>query len=108
MTLSTSGADQSVSRTVHNGDFATATATVSNLDIDLVKPTAKITGVKKGKTYAAKKKPKCKASDALSGLAGKCKIKQKKKGSKYIVTATATDNAGNVITVKLTYKVKKQ
>jgi hypothetical protein len=105
--LSTSGANQSVSRTIHNGDFAAATATVSDIDIDLVKPTAKITGVKKGKTYAGKKKPKCKASDALSGL-DSCKVKQKKKGSKYIVTATATDKAGNVTTVKLTYKVKKK
>jgi len=104
VTLSTSGADQSVSRTIHNGDFAAASATVSNLDIDLVAPTAKITGVKKGKTYAAKKKPKCKASDALSGLES-CTVKQKKKGNKYKVTATATDNAGNLTVVKLTYKV---
>ncbi len=79
---------------------------MANIDIDLVKPTVKITGVKKGKTYPAKKKPKCKASDALSGL-DSCTVKQKKKGSKYKVTATATDKAGNVTVVKLTYKVKK-
>ncbi len=107
VTVSTSGANQSVSRTIHNGDFAAATATVSDLDIDLVKPTVKVKGVKKGKTYPHLMKPKCKASDALSGLAGKCKVKQKKKGSKVKVTATVTDNAGNVTTVKLTYKVKK-
>jgi len=104
--LSTSGADQSVSRTVHNGDFASATATVSNLDIDLVAPTVKIKGVKAGKTYGGKKKPKCTGTDALSGIAS-CTVTQKKKGSKYKVTATATDNAGNVTVVKLTYKVKK-
>ena len=103
--LTTSGANQSVTRTIHNADFATATATVSDIDIDLVKPTAKIKGVKKGKTYASKKKPKCKASDALSGL-DSCKVKQKKKGNKYKVTATATDKAGNVTVVTLTYKVK--
>jgi len=105
VTLSTSGADQSVTKTIQNGDFVKASTTVGNLDIDLVKPTAKITGVKKGKTYAHKMKAKCKASDALSGL-DSCKVKQKKKGSKFIVTATATDKAGNVTTVKLTYKVK--
>jgi hypothetical protein len=106
VTLSTSGADQSVSRTIHDQDFATATATVSDIDIDLVAPSVKVKGVKKGKTYAAKKKVKCKASDALSGLAGKCKVTQKKKGSKVKVTVTATDQAGNVTTVKLTYKLK--
>jgi hypothetical protein len=104
--VSTSGANQSVSRTVHNGDFATATATVSDLDIDMVAPTAKIKGVKAGKTYGGKKKPKCSATDALSGLAS-CTVTQKKQGTKYKVTATATDNAGNVTVVKLTYKVKK-
>ena len=107
VSLTTSAANQSVTRTIHNADFAAATATVSDLDIDLVKPTAKIKGVKKGKTYPHLMKPKCKASDALSGLAGKCKVKQKKKGSKVKVTATVTDNAGNVTVVKLTYKVKK-
>ena len=106
MTLSTSGADQTVTRSVTDTGGLSASATVTNIDIDLVKPTAKITGVKKGKTYASKKKPKCKASDALSGL-DSCKVKQKKKGSKYKVTATATDKAGNVTVVTLTYKVKK-
>jgi Lamin Tail Domain len=104
--LATSGADQSVTRTVHNGDFVTATATVNDLDIDVVAPTVKIKGVKKGKTYGKKKKPKCVGTDALSGIAS-CTIAQKKKGSKYKVTATATDKAGNVTVVKLTYKVKK-
>jgi len=103
--LSTSAADQTVTRSVSDTGGLSASATVSNIDIDLVAPTAKITGVKKGKTYGGKKKPKCQASDALSGL-DSCKVTQKKKGSKYVVTATATDKAGNVTTVKLTYKVK--
>ena len=90
---------------MHNGDFAAATATVSGINIDLVAPTAAIKGVKKGKTYPKKKKPKCVGSDALSGLAS-CTVVQKKKGTKYKVTATATDKAGNVTVVTLTYKVK--
>ena len=106
VTLSTSGADQTVTRSVTDTGGMSASATVANIDIDLVKPTVKITGVKKGKTYPSKKKPKCKASDALSGL-DSCTVKQKKKGSKYKVTATATDKAGNVTVVTLTYKVKK-
>jgi lamin tail-like protein len=107
VTLSTSGASQSVSRTVHNGDFAAATATVSGINIDLVAPTVAIKGVKKGKTYPKKKKPKCVGTDALSGIAS-CTVTQKKKGTKYKVTATATDKAGNVTVVTLTYKVKKK
>ena len=74
------------------------TATVSGINIDLVAPTVTITGVKKGKTYPKKKKPKCVGTDALSGIAS-CTVTQKKKGSKYKVTATATDKAGNVTVV---------
>ena len=107
VTLAVSGADQSVTRTVSDTSGATATATVINIDIDLIAPSLKIKGVKKGKTYPRKKKPKCQASDPLSGLAS-CTVTQKKKGSKYVVTARATDNADNVGTAKLTYKVEKK
>ena len=106
VTLSTSGASQSVTRTVTDTGGTSASATVSGLNIDLVAPTVAIKGVKKGKTYPKKKKPTCVGSDALSGLAS-CTVTQKKKGSKYVVTATATDKAGNVATTTLTYKVKK-
>lgn len=105
--LSASAADQSVSRTVTNGAGLSATATVSDLDIDQVAPSVGIKGVKKGKTYPGKKKPKCQATDALSGVAS-CTVTQKKKGAKYVVTATATDRAGNVATTTLTYKVAKK
>ena len=106
-TLSASGAGQSVSRSIGDVVGHTTTAGPSGINIDQTAPTVKIKGVKKGKTYPKLKKAKCKASDALSGLNGKCQVKQKKKGSKVTVTATATDNAGNLTTVKLTYKVKK-
>jgi hypothetical protein len=105
--LSTSGANQTVTRAVSDAGGASASTTVGGINIDLVAPTVKITGVKKGKTYTKKKKPKCDGADALSGLAS-CTVSQKKKGSKYTVTATAVDNAGNVTTTTLTYKVKKK
>ena len=104
--LGATGANQSGSGSVSNGGGYTVAASVTGINIDLVAPTVKITGVKKGKTYPKKKKPKCVGADALSGLAS-CTVVQKKKGSKYKVTATATDKAGNVTVVTLTYKVKK-
>jgi hypothetical protein len=106
VTLLTSGADQAVTRSVTDTAGLTVQATVNDIDIDLDKPKVKIKGVKKGKAYTHLMKVKCKASDALSGLDGKCKVKQKKKGSKVKVTVTATDKAGNVTTAKLTYKLK--
>lgn len=104
--LSSSGADQSVTRTITADDGGTASVTVSDLDIDLVAPTVRIAGVKAGKTYKKKQHPTCQGADGLSGLAT-CTVEQVKDGRKYVVTATATDLAGNVSTVTLTYKVKK-
>jgi hypothetical protein len=106
VTLATSGADQSVARTITAEDGGTATVTVSDIDIDLVGPTVTIKGVKAGKTYPKKKKPTCQGADALSGL-DTCTITQVRAGKKYVVTATATDQAGNVTSATLTYKVKK-
>ena len=95
-----------MARTINAEDGGTATVTVSDIDIDLVGPTVTIKGVKAGKTYPKKKNPTCQGTDALSGLAS-CTITQVKAGKKYVVTATATDQAGNVTTATLTYKVKK-
>jgi hypothetical protein len=104
--LSSSGAGQAASGSVSDTGGASGQTSVTGINIDLVAPTVKIKGVKKGKTYTKKKKPKCVGADALSGIAS-CTVAQKKKGSKYVVTATATDKAGNVTTTKLSYKVKK-
>ena len=79
----------------------------SDVDIDLAPPTVSIRGVKAGKTYPKKKSPTCVGADTLSGLAS-CTITQVKKGKKYVVTATATDQVGHVATTTLTYKVKKK
>jgi hypothetical protein len=106
VTLSTSGTDQAVTRTVTADDGGSASITVSDIDIDLDGPVVSIGGVKAGKTYKKKQKPTCEGTDALSGLAS-CTVTQVKSGKKYLVAATATDQAGNVSTATLTYKVKK-
>jgi hypothetical protein len=106
VTLSTSGTDQAVTRTVNADDGGSASITVSDIDIDLDGPVVSIGGVKAGKTYKKKQNPTCEGNDALSGLAF-CTVTQVKSGKKYLVTATATDQAGNVSTATLTYKVKR-
>ncbi|QIG46101.1 hypothetical protein G5V58_19655 [Nocardioides anomalus] len=105
VTLGGSGADQSVTRSISDTGGTTVQASATDIDIDTVAPTVAIKGVKKGKAYPKKKKPTCEATDTLSGVAG-CTITQKKKGKKYVVTATATDRAGNTTTTTLTYKLK--
>jgi hypothetical protein len=100
-TLSASKANQSVAKTVRNTVGGSTTTTSAIVNIDRVKPTVKITGVKKGHTYpkGTKLHPKCVAKDSLSGIAGKCtlKITHHKHGKKVVYTAAATakDKAGN-------------
>lgn len=105
--LGASGADQTVSRTAEAADGGAATTTASGIDIDRVKPKVKVGGVKAGKLYTRKPpRARCRASDTLSRVAS-CKLKTRKKGSKRIVTATATDRAGNVAKTKLTYRIQR-
>jgi hypothetical protein len=82
------------------------TVSDSDIDIDLAAPVVTVGGVKAAKTYPKKQHPTCKGTDTLSGL-GSCTVSQVKHGNRYVVTATATDLAGNVATATLTYKVKK-
>ena len=63
-------------------------------------------GSRPGRPTRRSRTPTCEGTDALSGLAT-CTVTQVKSGKKYVVTATATDQAGNVSTATLTYKVKK-
>jgi hypothetical protein len=108
VTLSKKGAGQSVSRTVSATDGGAATAVVKGINIDLSKPTVKLTGVKSGHTYSTAPTIKVTAKDALSGVASKHTAK--KKSTKHGVTTvhytvTVKDKAGNVKTVKGTYKI---
>jgi hypothetical protein len=106
--LAASGADQTVSGTAEAADGGGATATASGIDIDRVKPRVKVGGVKAARLYKRKApKARCRATDTLSRVAS-CKLKTRKKGSKRIVTATATDRAGNVAKTKLTYRVQRR
>lgn len=104
--LSSGGADQSATGTVTAVDGGAASVTVTGIDIDTAGPVVKVTGVKNGKKYAGKRKPqpRCAASDALSGLAGACRVHQKvakltRAGIVMRYSVVARDVAGNVTTV---------
>jgi hypothetical protein len=106
--IATSGAKQVVRGTATALDGGSATATV-RVSIDMIAPTLKVSGVKKGKTVKAKKRPKlrCVGSDKLSGLSS-CTLKERvtrKAGKKTTIqyTAVATDKAGNTTKVVGTY-----
>jgi hypothetical protein len=80
VSLKKSGKDQTVSRTITAIDGGTGSVTVAGIDIDRDKPVIKVNG------------RTCTASDKLSGVKGKCRMKIAPNGS---YTAIATDRAGN-------------
>ncbi|WP_313406742.1 Ig-like domain-containing protein [Aeromicrobium sp.] len=93
----------SVTRTIHTADGGIATATAA-VKVDRSKPRVALKGVKAGRSYFDAPRPKCIAKDSISGVA-KCKVTSKRRGSKIVVTAKATDVAGNVRTKRVAYRV---
>jgi hypothetical protein len=81
ITLKKSGADQSVTVRITAQDGGSAALTVAGIDIDRQKPKISLDG------------RTCTATDKLSGVKGKCRVKSLGDG-RYL--ATAKDRAGNV------------
>ncbi|MGB0102156.1 MAG: lamin tail domain-containing protein, partial [Nocardioides sp.] len=108
--LSRSRADQSVTRTITAVDGGTASVTVEDIDIDRSGPVVHVRGVRNGATYqrGAVPKARCQARDALSGV-DSCKLSRKvsptRQGKRVAVTARAVDEAGNVTTDRVRYRV---
>ncbi|MFO6452421.1 MULTISPECIES: Ig-like domain-containing protein [unclassified Aeromicrobium] len=92
-----------VTRTIHTADGGIATVTAS-VKIDRSKPRVGIRGVKSGRSYFDAPKPTCSAKDSLSGVKT-CKVTTKRSGSRVVVTAKATDVAGNVRTKRVAYRL---
>lgn len=93
--LSRSEAAQSVTRTVLAADGGAATAVVDGIDVDRVRPSVRIRGVRAGATYfATGPRARCRATDRLSGVAA-CKVRRTTRGTRVVYVATATDRAGN-------------
>ncbi|MET1133548.1 MAG: Ig-like domain-containing protein [Aeromicrobium sp.] len=102
VTVSRQGASR-VTRTIHTADGGVATVTAA-VKLDRTAPRVGIKGVKAGGSYFDAPKPTCSAKDSLSGVKG-CKVSTQRRGSKVVVTAKATDVAGNVSTKKVSYRL---
>ncbi|MBA4607642.1 Ig-like domain repeat protein [Aeromicrobium sp. Marseille-Q0843] len=102
VTVSRQGASR-VSRTIHTADGGVATVTAS-VKLDRSAPSVGVKGVKPGHSYFDAPTPKCSAKDSLSGVKT-CKVTTQRRGSKVVVTAKATDVAGNVRSKRISYRL---
>jgi len=109
-TLSGEGAGQSATGNAEDNAGNTASATVSNINIDKTAPNVSLVGgpANGGSYYfgSVPLAPTCSASDGLSGLDGNCAVTGygTTVGS-HTVTASAKDKAGNESTTTATYTV---
>ena len=104
--LRRNGAGQSVTRTITAADGGVATAVVSGIDIDRLRPHLRIAGVRDGAVYTGRHPhPGCVAHDALSGIAW-CRLTRHRDGRKIRLVARAEDKAGNVTVVRKQYRVR--
>ena len=101
VTLSRSAAGQSVTRTIMATDGGAATVVAGRINIDSVRPVARVTGVRAGATYfATGPVAGCRATDSLSGVAT-CTVTRTTTGHQVAYLATATDRAGNRSSTRL-------
>jgi predicted extracellular nuclease len=111
VTLSGDGADQSVTRTATDAVGNTATATVSNIDIDQTAPTITFTGAT-AYTPDQTVSITCTATDALSGIdPTRPYLCESASGPAFLflgsntLNASAWDRAGNNATASVTFTV---
>ncbi|MGN6608174.1 MAG: Ig-like domain-containing protein, partial [Jatrophihabitans sp.] len=105
VTLTHDGAGQSVSGTIMAADGGAATASVTGIDIDTVRPRVSIAGVRNGATYPSAPRARCSASDTLSGVA-RCTLTSSVRNGRTTYRATAVDKAGNTATATVTVTVQ--
>jgi hypothetical protein len=106
-----SGADQVVTGTAYDNAGNTTTATVTDLDIDLVAPQVKLLGAINAKTYTLDAMPviSCDTTDAISGVAHRADpaVRRQLAGTHTATCANGSDNAGNAAdTTTVTFTVK--
>jgi hypothetical protein len=110
VTLTDTGAGQSVTREAIDRAGNTASATVSGIKIDVTKPTVTLKGIADGAIYTLGDvpTPSCAAEDTDSGAAG-CEVTATgglpNGVGTFAYTAKARDAAGNTATVTGSYRV---
>ncbi|MCW2755732.1 MAG: hypothetical protein JWQ32_3143 [Marmoricola sp.] len=103
VTLSHDGAGQSVARTIGAVDGGAATVVVAGINLDTVAPTVSVSGVRNGGSYLGTPPTiRCVGRDSLSGIAT-CVLTRTTHGLTVVVTATATDRAGNQRSARVSY-----
>lgn len=103
VTLPSSGAAQSVTKTILAQDGGTATAVVNGINIDMGRPQLWVEGVASGHHYTSAPTVSCVGEDTLSGIAS-CTVAVGRASHGVVhYTATATDKAGNIKTVRGVY-----
>jgi hypothetical protein len=105
VTLRSSRAGQSVTRTIAATNGGMATVAVTGINIDSGSPQVHIAGVKSGATYtAAVPTARCVSTDRVSGIAS-CRLSHRVVGTRTAWTAVATDRAGNSRSTTLGFTV---
>jgi hypothetical protein len=105
--LARSGAAQSLTRTIVATNGGAATVVIRNINIDRVRPTARVSGVRNGAVYyGTAPTARCIGRDTLSGVAT-CRIGFSRRGERTTYRATVTDKAGNVRTLTGSYRTLK-
>jgi hypothetical protein len=112
VTLSRNGAHQSLSRAIKASGGGTATVHVRGINIDRQAPQVRIAGIRRGLITGSTGTPaaSCVAHDSLSGIASCHLTRRVNHGSTgldtttVVVTATATDRAGNRSVSRSSYR----
>lgn len=97
-TLSKSGTDLTLTRTIRTVAGATATVTLRGIKLDMTRPMVELVGIRNHAVYHGGRPPvTCAASDAVSGIRSCVVARTAKRGAKLetiTYTATATSWAG--------------
>lgn len=112
VTLTRTGAGQSVTRTITATDGGAATVVERGIDIDRTTPGVRVLGIRNGRDYdGSAPRERCTGSDNPSGIAS-CRLQahrgRSRRGLEITTvryTATATDRAGNTRRISGRYRI---
>lgn len=95
VTLTSNGANQSVTRSITASDGGTASVTVGGINIDLTAPKVSVVGARSGATYDAPgPTPTCKVTPSISGVSGACRVVVSRTATSTSWTMSVTSRSG--------------